>query len=293
MLFPSCQVVALRFGVLGLSMLLLGGCEDSGSQGSGAPLTGSDIEVSPKAGGSNIALVSSVKVRFASDVAVAGDTSELRLLVDGKPVAGDVIYSEKQYQLTFQPLEALKPNARYSVELIDVLTYEGDVVPAQTWSFETTDVVGMTAQWVLDSCMSSDDITQLAAINVERAKGVACDGLPVSPAPALSWHCDLASVAYEHSADLARMGMLGSISSNGKGATERVSEVGVVWRGVAENTFVTAASNNTAEVLNTALSNAQQCENLLNPLLTHIGVAAASSVDGRESAFWVQLLVQQ
>lgn len=293
MLFPSCQVVALRCGVLGLSMLLLGGCEDAGSQGSNVALTGNDVEVSPRAGGSNVALVSSVKVRFASDVAVAGDTSELRLLMDGKPVAGDVIYSEKQYQLTFQPLEALKPNATYSVELIDVLTYEGDVVPAQAWSFETTDAVGMTAQWVLDSCMSSDDIAQLAAINAERAKGVACDGLPISPAPALSWHCDLAAVAYEHSADLARMSVLGSVSSNGKGVTERVSEVGVVWRGVAENTFVTGAGNDTAGVINHALSSTQQCENLLNPLLTHIGVAAAPSVDGHESMFWVQLLVQQ
>lgn len=291
MLFPSCKAVAFRCGVLGLSMFMLVGCEDASLQDT-AELTDNEIEVSPKAGDSNVALVSSVKVRFASDVAVAGDTSELKVLLDGEEVDGTVTYSERQHQLTFQPREALKPDARYTVQMVDVLAYDGAVVPAQQWAFDTTGAVGMTAQWVLDSCMSPDDIALLAAINAERESGVGCSGLPVPPAPALSWHCDLTAVAYEHSADLARMGVVGDVSSNGKGVIERVSEVGVVWRAVAENSLITADGESLAAV-NAALSNVSQCENLLNPAFTHIGAASASSMDGAEHQFWVQLLVQQ
>ena len=291
MLFPSCKAVAFRCGVLGLSMFMLVGCEDASLQDT-AELTDNEIEVSPKAGDSNVALVSSVKVRFASDVAVAGDSSELKVLLDGKEVDGVVTYSERQHQLTFQPREALKPDTRYTVQMADVLAYDGAVVPAQQWAFNTTGAVGMTAQWVLDSCMSSDDIALLAAINNERESGVGCSGLPVSPAPALSWHCDLAGVAYEHSADLARMGVVGDVSSSGKGVVERVSEAGVVWRGVAENTLVTEGEG-ALVAMDAALSNFTQCENLLNPALTHIGVASAPSLAGAEHQFWVQLLVQQ
>ena len=250
-------------------------------------LNAGEVQVSPEPSANKVALASSIKVRFSADAVV--DASALVVSVDGVPVDGRVVYSDATRQLTFQPVAPLRANTVYTVTLAAQTTN----AEAQQWTFTTADEVGMTPQWVIDTCMTGDDMALLAEINRQRLQGGQCDGEAIAPSAALEWQCDLAFIANEHAEDLMAMNDVGAMGSNGLSPVGRVTQAGLVWRGVAENEqrLMNAQASG---IVSQSLQSPSQCQTLLDARLSHVGAATVLVADGKsEEAIAVQLFMQQ
>ena len=275
--------------------VLFAGCNSEGANTSGAqttPLASHQVQVSPEPQAQKVSLASSIHVRFAPNTDIANPTGLLQVLQNGEPVAGQVVFSQHQEQLSFQPLAALQPNTHYQVILAEAVTTGGERIAAQQWTFTTADNLGLTPQWVIDTCMTDDDIALLASINQRRLQGGQCGGQALLPMAPLMWSCDLAFIASEHASDLVRMGLVSSTGSNGLSPVDRVSQSSMVWRGVAENDFAVALDAPIEQAVEQPLGDVTQCQTVLNNQLTHLGAAVAPALD-KEHKIWVQLFVQQ
>lgn len=271
-----------------VGILLLTGCSESMVDGS--PEERQTLVTQPAAGQQEVALVSSVKVGLPAGSYLLDDSSAAVVLyADDEPVAGEVISSDLEGTVTFQPKSQLAPNTQYRVVLGAWVAANGDIAEQREWHFTTVAELGATPQWVIDSCMADGDKTHLAELNRLRARGGQCGGEQFAPAAPLSWHCDLAYVAAEHAADQARMGLVGAQGSNGMGPVARLATTNIIWRGVAENDLVVAQGDSAVAV---SLAAPEQCANLLTAELTHVGMASASTADGQGQAIWSQLFVQ-
>ncbi|MDZ7923032.1 MAG: Ig-like domain-containing protein [Marinagarivorans sp.] len=254
-------------------------------------LAATDVQVSPEPSANKVALASSIKVRFGVDAVV--DTSALVVSVDGVPVDGRVLYSDVARQLSFQPVAPLRANTVYTVTLAAQATVNGSSTEAQKWTFTTADEVGMTPQWVIDTCMTDADIALLAEINRQRLQGGQCDGEIIAPSAALEWQCDLAFIASEHAEDLMAMDDVGAMGSDGLSPVGRVTQAGLVWRGVAENEQ-RLMNIQASDIVSQTMQSPSQCQTLLDARLSHVGAATALASDGQsEASIAVQLFIQQ
>ena len=280
-------VSALRLCIASALCGVLLGCN---APAANTELAATQVQVSPEPSANKVALASAIKVRFGADAVI--DTNALMVSLDGEPVDGRVVYSDASRQLSFQPVEPLRANTTYTVALAALNTPEGADIEAKQWSFTTADEVGMTPQWVIDTCMTDDDIALLAEINRQRSQGGHCEGETFAPAAALEWQCDLAFIASEHAEDLVAMETVGAIGSDGLSPVGRVTQAGLVWRAVAENEqrvndvrpeFIVAHS----------LQTSGQCQTLLDARLSHVGAATALLDPEGQTSIAVQLFIQQ
>lgn len=106
---------------------------------------------------------------------------------------------------------------------------------------------------------------------------------------ALDWDETLARVADSHARDMANIRMESFIGTDGLSTSERVSIAGVESLTVFES--VTAGPQTTAEAINDWLDINTDCEQLVAPDITRIGMACA--IDERENSgpYWSLLLV--
>lgn len=280
-----------RTGVMAsvISALLLTGCSEAMVDGEAAQQR-QDLIAQPAAGQQEVSLVSSIKVGLPAGAYMLAESGEqVTVYLDGQVVEGQVVVSELNNTVTFQPKSQLAPNAQYHVELGSWVSADGDINEQSTWQFNTVAELGATSQWVIDSCMTSEDKALLAELNRLRAQGGNCGDKAYAPVESVSWHCDLAYVAAEHAADQARMGLVGATGSNGMGPIGRVSSADIIWRGVAENDLVAA---NGQSSIAASKQSPSQCANLLTPELTHVGMASAPTADGLDQVVWTHLFVQ-
>lgn len=270
---------------------MMSGCDEAGEVGSSAKSDGNEaLVMQPAAGQSDVSLVSAVKVALPAGAYLLNDAqSAITVYQDGNAVEGQVIQSNYDNTVTFQPKAQLDANAQYQVVLEGWVSSAGELKESSTWQFTTVGELGATPQWVIDTCMTQEDKALLAELNEIRLQGGICGDKSFSPVQALSWHCDLVYVASEHAADQARMGLIGTTGSNGMGPVGRMATTSVIWRGIAENDLVVV---NGQSAVAASLDTPAHCENVHSPALSHVGMASAPTADGLEQSVWTQLFVQ-
>jgi uncharacterized protein YkwD len=117
----------------------------------------------------------------------------------------------------------------------------------------------------------------LSAINDVRTQPQTCNGTEFPAAPALKWDSDLASIAMQHSMDMASKGYLSHTSPDG---TSMGSRVFPHWSGtrVGENIAASSVNRSDSHVVRMWLtSTSGHCELLMNPDFTHAGAGAGQN----------------
>ncbi len=97
----------------------------------------------------------------------------------------------------------------------------------------------------------------------------------------LQWDARLASVALEHSLDMARKGFFSHQGSDGSMPSSRVSRAGIQWRSTGENIAKVYDVNQAEDLfMNEPKFQANHRANILNPNYTHVGVGIAKGPGG-------------
>jgi len=116
----------------------------------------------------------------------------------------------------------------------------------------------------------------LQRVNALRTAGATCSGRPAPAVPAVQWSSPLFSAAWVHSEDMVSNNFFGHTGSDGKDASQRVSDQGYQWSFVAEN--IAAGQNDVQSVVDKWMeSTAGHCENIMNVTAQDIGVACVIS----------------
>ncbi|EGZ25303.1 hypothetical protein PHYSODRAFT_362688, partial [Phytophthora sojae] len=116
----------------------------------------------------------------------------------------------------------------------------------------------------------------LERVNLERA---------VQGLPALCANSKLQAAAQRHSDDQAANDFMDHVGSDGSTMSQRVSDAGYDWRGVAEN--VAAGQADVTEVMDAWMNSEGHRHNILGDY-TMLGVAYAYTPDGLYRHFWTQ-----
>ena len=104
----------------------------------------------------------------------------------------------------------------------------------------------------------------------------------------LDWDETLASISNAHARDMANNRFESFIGSNGLSTSERVSAAGITSNTVFEN--ITSGPQTSAEAINSWLDIPTDCQQLLAPSITRIGMACATSQDTSNGPYWSILM---
>ncbi|KAG7383673.1 8-oxoguanine glycosylase ogg1 [Phytophthora pseudosyringae] len=116
----------------------------------------------------------------------------------------------------------------------------------------------------------------LERVNLERA---------AQHLPALCTNSKLQAAAQRHSDDQAANNFMDHAGSDGSSMSQRVTDAGYDWRGVAEN--VAAGQIDVAEVMDAWMNSEGHRHNILGDF-TMLGTAYAHTSDGLYNHFWTQ-----
>ncbi len=122
-------------------------------------------------------------------------------------------------------------------------------------------------------------VVLLQLVNAARKKGCDCGGNYYYPAPAVVWNDQLEKAAINHSNDMFAHTYFSHTAQDGRGAGERISDVGYTWKAYGENIAMGYA--NEAEVVEGWLKSPGHCKNIMNKDFREMGVA-------RQGAYWTQ-----
>lgn len=150
--------------------------------------------------------------------------------------------------------------------------------------------LGSTTQAVIDQCMSNADKDMLTQVNDARSLARNCGSGNYPATAALSWHCTLEDVAFEHSRDMGNHNFFSHTGSDGLESADRVKNAGYDWSAVGENI---AAGQQTIDAVVTAwLDSPGHCANIMHPSFTEFG-AASYTVDGSDfPIYWTQVFAR-
>lgn len=150
--------------------------------------------------------------------------------------------------------------------------------------------LGSTSQLVIDQCMSDADKEMLTRVNNVRAQARTCGAVNQPAAAALSWHCTLENVAFEHSRDMGDHNFFSHTGSDGLAPGDRVRNAGYDWSVVGEN--IATGQRSIDAVMMAWLDSPAHCANLMQASYTEFG-AASYTVDGSDfPIYWTQLLAR-
>jgi uncharacterized protein YkwD len=150
--------------------------------------------------------------------------------------------------------------------------------------------LGNTPQVVIDQCMSDVDKEMLTHVNDARSQARNCGNGYYPATTALSWHCTLEDVAYEHSRDMGDHNYFSHTGSDGLAPGDRVRNAGYDWSAVGEN--IAAGQQSIDTVMTTWLDSPGHCANIMYSLYTEVG-AASYPVDGSDySIYWTQIFAR-
>jgi uncharacterized protein YkwD len=116
--------------------------------------------------------------------------------------------------------------------------------------------------------------SMLSVINSVRSQPQVCNGTQYPAVPALQWDSGLASVAMQHSMDMASKGYFSHTSEDGTRMGDRVFPY---WSGtrVGENIAASSVDRSSSYVVDLWLiSTSGHCELLMSPDFTHAGIGA-------------------
>ena len=150
--------------------------------------------------------------------------------------------------------------------------------------------LGSTPQAIIDQCMSDMDKDMLTHVNDVRSQARNCGSVSYPATTALSWHCTLEDVAYDHSRDMGDHNFFSHTGSDGLTVGDRVKNAGYDWSAVGENIAAGQQAINT--VIDAWLDSPGHCANIMHSVYTEFG-AASYSVDGSDyQIYWTQVFTK-
>lgn len=150
--------------------------------------------------------------------------------------------------------------------------------------------LGSTIQAVIDQCMSRADKEMLTHVNDVRSQARTCGSENHPVAAALSWHCTLEAVAYEHNRDMGDHNFFSHTGSDGLAPADRVKNAGYDWSAVGEN--IAVGQQTIDAVMAAWLDSPGHCANIMRTSYTEFG-AASYTVDGSDfRIYWTQIFAR-
>lgn len=116
-------------------------------------------------------------------------------------------------------------------------------------------------------------------VNEIRSQGCNCGGRFMPPVGPLSWNNKIGLAAARHAIDMDTKNYFSHIGLDGKNIGDRIAATGYNWTYVSEN--IAWGYHSIPAVLEAWLKSPTHCRNLMNPKLTHMGVA-------KKGEYWVQ-----
>jgi uncharacterized protein YkwD len=135
--------------------------------------------------------------------------------------------------------------------------------------------------------LSPEDQAMLDAVNAFRAGPRSCGAQGTfAPAPALSWSCELATAALNHSTDMASNNFFSHTGSDGSSAGDRATRAGYAWSAWGEN--IAAGYTSVSTVMQGWIDSPGHCANLMAPTFTELGAAGYTNPDSTYGTYWTQ-----
>lgn len=135
---------------------------------------------------------------------------------------------------------------------------------------------------------SPEDQAMLDAVNAFRAGTRSCGANGTfGPAAALSWSCELATAARNHSIDMATNNFFSHTGSDGSSAGDRATRAGYVWSTWGEN--IAAGYPSVATVMQGWIDSPGHCANLMHPGFTNIGTSGHYDGGSAYGTYWTQV----
>ncbi|MCY1039724.1 CAP domain-containing protein [Corallococcus sp. bb12-1] len=129
--------------------------------------------------------------------------------------------------------------------------------------------------------------TVVSLINQRRATGTVCGGVAKPPVPPLTVESRLSCSARGHARDMGTQGYFGYIGLNGWTPLRRITQLGYTPLSYAEENIATGYNSTAATVVDAWLATPRDCNNIMNPAYTHVGVGYYV-VPGSTYSYWVQ-----
>ena len=138
--------------------------------------------------------------------------------------------------------------------------------------------------------MSDTDKDMLTHVNNARSQARNCGSVNYPASAALSWHCTLEDVAYEHSRDMGDYNFFSHTGSDGLAPGDRVRNAGYDWSAAGEN--IAAGQQSIDTVMTAWLDSPGHCVNIMHSSYTEFG-AARYTVDGSDfPIYWTQIFAR-
>ena len=150
--------------------------------------------------------------------------------------------------------------------------------------------LGNTPQTVIDQCMSDVDREMLTHVNNARSQTQTCGNVNYPATAALSWHCTLDDVAYQHSRDMGDHNFFSHTGSDGLAPGDRVRNGGYDWSGVGEN--IAAGQSSVDAVMTAWLDSPGHCANIMYSSYTEFGAASYTASGSDFSIYWTQVFAR-
>ncbi|WP_434695075.1 CAP domain-containing protein [Pseudomonas sp. Z1-14] len=136
--------------------------------------------------------------------------------------------------------------------------------------------------------IDAPDKTLLAQVNAARAKPRMCGRQRFAAARPLSWNAALGSAAQGHSRSMARGNYFAHRDPDGRSTSERARSAGFRGRKLGEN--IAAGQRSPSQAMHDWLASPGHCANLMNPMFTQVGAAAASDSRSDAGVYWTMVL---
>jgi uncharacterized protein YkwD len=157
---------------------------------------------------------------------------------------------------------------------------DGDASRDVTASAYCDDVLTWNSAWVT---LENEVLT---LVNQRRAAGAVCGGVTKAPAPPLTLDTRLRCAARKHSKDMGTGNFFSHTGSNGSTPWQRITSAGYSYTRAAEN--IAAGHATAAAVVNGWMASTGHCNNIMNPLLRHLGVGYFPASTSTYKHYWTQ-----
>lgn len=128
----------------------------------------------------------------------------------------------------------------------------------------------------------------LKQINAARAEARSCGARRMNAAPPLAWSRPLAEAAERHSVDMVARRYFDHASPEGKRVAQRVAAEGYKARVVAEN--IAGGDTTVAGVISGWLRGPEQCQSIMNPAFTEVGVSCVRQPGSKWGTYWTMVV---
>jgi uncharacterized protein YkwD len=142
-----------------------------------------------------------------------------------------------------------------------------------------------TGQTPSDEPLNDFQAEMLDLVNEARAQGRDCGNTFYPAAPSVSWDTRIEDAALGHSLDMAEIGELVHIGSDGSDPGDRLLMEGYEWVTYGENILV--GLDQGENVINNWINSPGHCTILMNPAYEDVGVGAAEGLfQGETEIYW-------